>query len=445
MTIVNYKNTSIAVLGFGVEGKAVVNYFYKNYPDKEICVIDESLNTTKTNNSNNIHYISGKNSLDCLIDFDIVFISPGISIYRNEIVMAKQSGVLFSSASQLWYDHHKDDLTIFVTGTKGKSTTSSLIHHVLNKLNDNVHLIGNIGIPAVDKVDMPFDNNIWIVELSSFQSATLKANPDISILLNLYPEHIDWHGSVEQYYRDKLRIIANTTRKGTAIINYKNKNIISNLLGIGCWINFNDPSCIHHRDNRIYNGKKIICQDRDIPLNGNHNLENICAMLCVIEKMGIEHNQAIELLHDYHSLPHRMQEFATINGVLFVDDSISTIPQSAMEAINYYEIRNTTLILGGLDRGLDWGEFSIWLSMSKVSNIIGLPDTGHTVVNNIRSTSNDNKIQLFIVDDLEDAVSIAKKLTPTHGVVLLTPASPSQNKYRDYKERGDLFKKFVLQ
>jgi UDP-N-acetylmuramoylalanine--D-glutamate ligase len=168
-------------------------------------------------------------------------------------------------------------------------------------------------------------------------------------------------------------------------------------------------------------------------------------MLCVTEKLDIDPEQAIKHLFDFQNLPHRMEEFATINEVLFVDDSISTIPQSAIEAINYYKLKRTTLIFGGLDRGLDWNSFSVWLAKSKVINIIGLPNTGHTIIEKISSMPEHKKKQLFMANDLNDAVSIAKKITPKYGVVLLTPAAPSQNKYRDYKERGATFKKLVLE
>ncbi|MEE9364555.1 MAG: UDP-N-acetylmuramoyl-L-alanine--D-glutamate ligase [Cellulophaga sp.] len=444
MTIINYKNLDVAVVGFGIEGKAVINYFHKYYPKKEIFVIDEKLKVDQNEKHPNLKYILGQKCLDKLVDFDIIFISPGISIYKKEVKQAKKKGVLISSATQLWYDHHKHDLSVFITGTKGKSTTSSLIHHVLRKLNNNVHLIGNIGLPAASQIDIASANNTWIVELSSFQSAVLKASPTISVLLNLFPEHIDWHDTVEQYYKDKLRIISSTV-DGTAIINSNSKEKVNKILGEGKRTYFNDPSSFHHKYNNIYKGNKKIFLGKHIPLNGEHNLENICAMLCVIGKMGIDPEQAVELLSDFQNLPHRMEEFATVNEVLFVDDSISTIPQSAIKALNYYKKKHVTLIFGGLDRGLDWDKFSIWLAKSSVRNIIGLPETGHSIVNKINSMPEYKQKQLFLVDDLGAAVAAAKKITPRHGVVILTPAAPSQNKFRDYKERGTTFKKLVLE
>jgi len=426
----------IAIIGLGLEGLATIKYLSNLYPNKEIHAFDEGANQLKPA-SFNIPYHTGEKCLDKLLDFDVILVSPGISVYRKELITAQKNGSIIIPTTQLWYDRHKDDFCIFVTGTKGKSTTSSLIYHVLNSMKENVHLIGNIGKPAVDSI-VDSTNNTWIVETSSYQSAKLNVKPDISVLTNLYPEHIDWHGSIEQYYKDKLRLL-NKSKLQVINLNIKDKVFNKNKT-----IYFNDKLNFHYKNNTIYKGEIKIGKIKSTLLKGSHNLENICAMLCVVDLIGVDPKHAINLLDGFQKMEHRLEEFAKIDNILYVDDCLSTIPQSTISAIESYYGYKITLIIGGADRGLgkEWKKFAKHLSKANIFSIIGMPDTGFKVVQELESMQHNSK--LFYAKNLKDAVLTAKKVAPTGGVILLSPASPSHNKYKNYREKGMLFQSLSL-
>lgn len=431
----NYNTAKIAIIGLGAEGLATIKYLIAQYPNKELYAFDENISQPKSFATNVLYHI-GNSCLEKLLDFDIILVSPGISVYRQELIAAQKNGAKIIPTTQLWYDRHKHDFCIFITGTKGKSTTSSLIYHVLNNIKKNVHLIGNIGVPAIDSIVSSSDN-IWIVETSSYQSVKLEVEPDIAVLTNLYPEHINWHGSINQYYKDKLRLL---NKSKLQIINSDIKAKVPNS---NQSIYFNNSLGFHYKNNRIYNGNIEIGQIKQSSLKGSHNLENICAMLCVVNSMGVNIKHAIKLLDTFKQMEHRLDEFAKIDNILYIDDCLSTIPQSTISAINSYDNRKMILIIGGMDRGLgeEWEKFAEYLATTNLFSIIGMPDTGFKIIKSLELMQCHAK--LHYAKNLEEAVLIAKNTVPTGGAVLLSPAAPSHNQYKNYHQKSLLFQNLV--
>ena len=292
---------------------------------------------------------SGSELAGRLLDYQLIFKSPGISPYQKAIQTALAHGVVFSSATNLWFASTKAALCIAITGTKGKSTTSSLLTHILRAAGRDVVLAGNIGHSLLDQAENP--KAIWVLELSSYQLWDFNASPDMLVLLNLFPEHLDWHGSEARYYQDKLHIFSRPAAESLRFANAE-EALLKSLYSAQLDYYFNDVKALHVRDGVLYQADQGLDCSR-FQLRGEHNLKNLAAALTVAKQLGIEPQAACHSLHDFSPLAHRLAYLGRRHGLDFVDDSISTTPQSALAAILSFPNQAISLILGGYDRGLD--------------------------------------------------------------------------------------------
>lgn len=441
--IQDFSGTKTAIWGLGREGWSVLTALRAELPDLELAILndtdlgDEDLDRLKDLVGIRLH--TGEELKGQLLDFDIVIKSPGVSLHRPEIRLARENGVVFTSSTNIWFAERADQLTVCVTGTKGKSTTSSLIAHMLGNTDHSCVLAGNVGIPIISMLRQTAD--IWVIELSSYQTADFNGSPSISILLDLFPEHLDWHGSVEQYYRDKLHLFAQTST-GWCVVNGTDPVTQGLHLTLDRAVWFNNGEGLHVADGWIMDGGERLVPREQIRLPGDHNLSNICAALTATRLLGVPIGEALQALETFTPLPHRLTQVGEKNGVLYVDDSISTTPQSTIEAIKAYAGRPVTVLLGGFDRGLDFTDLALFLVDHPLCAVVALPDNGKRIVEAIRQTFADNNAAIpTIVEagDLAEAVSEAKNLTPPGGVILLSPASPSYGHFRNFEERGEAF------
>ena len=412
-----FKNKKVAIWGRGKEGEALIKY----------CI----------NNSIQHTVVEGEN-VD-LSSADIVFKSPGISIYNECLKQAVHDGKsVWTSTNIFMANKHEKMKTIAVTGTKGKSTTSSLLTHILRKKGFSVGFGGNIGLPLIDLIDQKFD--FLVAELSSYQCADLKYPFDISIITNLYPEHIDWHKTHEQYYEDKLNLIRIRKNGQKAILNYSNEEILKRTQNEQDIIYFNHSKGFHLTDGYIMNGnKKLFDTSKTINLKGEHNLENICAVLSVLGELGIDLHEIENDILSFESLPHRLQTVAILNGVTFVDDSISTTPETSVAALKAFNnAKHIYLLVGGFDRKQDYSVLLDYVRKNKQKiTLITLPLTGTRIA--------EQAIDLDILKakDLSDAVFQAKLKAKFGDVVLLSPGAPSYHAYRNFEARGEDFKQAI--
>jgi len=433
------RNKQVAVWGFGREGKTFVQLWKKCCPNKPLAVIDENPQNDVANfNTQNLQLF--KDAKSAINNFEVIVKSPGISCYRPEITTAKDTK--FTSLVDLWLSENTNTPVIAVTGSKGKSTTASLIYHLLKSQGVKVFLAGNVGIPLFEQEVQP--NSTWVLELSSYQAHDVKTPIQLAVLTNLYPEHCDWHGSVEQYYQDKLNIFKQQNRSNFGIINGQDPNTNRYLQEIKCPIFYNTPTTIHYQDGYFYQGKKQLFPRNVSPLLGTHNAINICAALTALSAYGTKPINCAESLKSFSGLPHRLQYVATINDVVYIDDSISTIPQAALAALAAFPSRKITLLLGGQQRAQEWDKFAKEISNNPPYAIITMPDNGADILKALKEVNPQGTL-LFETSNLEQAVAKAKEITPKSGVVILSPAAPSYGKFKNFEERGEAFKNYVTQ
>ncbi len=383
----NLEHKRLAIWGMGREGLAIKRALESHVSTAEIIAITED-------------------NVSDILGVDVVIKSPGVSLYRPEIYEAKVKGVQFTSGTNLFMaNKNLKTKVIAVTGTKGKSTTSSLMAHTLKTYGFNVCLGGNIGVPLLDFVDEPAD--YVVAELSSYQCADFIGRPDVTVLLNLYPEHLQWHGSHKQYYNDKRHM----WKQGVwQLDNRKNEIQIQNNF-------FTDM------------GTQLFPIVR-LNLRGIHNAQNACAVLAVLKHLGLDLRQAEQAFQTFEGLAHRLQIVAEQDGITFVDDSISTTPETAICAMESFKGRPITLLVGGFDRGQDYTELNKYVKEHNVQ-AIALPTTGDRV-----------ETPHHVVT-IKEAVVLAKQITPKGGIVLLSPAAPSYNQYKNFESRGDDFQETI--
>ena len=422
------KDKKIVILGFGKEGKSTYNFIKKYLPDKKITIMDS--NYENISEAVDIDY-------DKLNDFDIIMKSPGISLKDYDFI---DKDKIYSQVE--YFLKYKNCLTIGVTGTKGKSTTTSLIYKILQEQKDKVYLAGNIGIPIFEYIDLLDNDSTVIIELSSHQLEYINYSPNIALILNLYEEHLDHYKNVDCYYQSKLNIakfqessdyLLYTTDNEMLDDYIKKTYIKSKKINITYDKKLN--SNVYIDDYCVYNGNVLYNINDTRKLKGKHNLKNIMFALEVASILNLNLEKVRNSINNFEPLPHRMELVGTYDGVTYYNDSIATIPNSTINSIETFKNINT-LIIGGKDRGIDYNDFIKYLNKSNIENIICLPDTGHNISKFI------NK-KIYLVNDLKEAVIISKKITKKNNRCLLSPAAASYGFFKNFEERGNLFKEYV--
>src|SRR6266851_523133 len=428
----------VAVWGLGREGRAAIKFLREHHPRLPLLLLDDAADARPPGQfgADFECAFGAKRIADVLENVDVIVKSPGVSLYRREIQSAREKGVHVTSLLNLWFAQRLDITTICVTGTKGKSTTASLIAHILAKLARRVALVGNIGVP-ITEIDSTIADYA-VIEVSSYQAADFDGMCDVALLTSLHPEHIDWHLSVENYFRDKLNLLS---RSKCCIIDGNSAGLAERHGGTPLAQKhlYNDENGIHSRGVDILDAGRCVGRVRNAYLARPHNTSNLCAALAVMKSLDIDAAAALEATCGFRGLPHRQQELGEIGGVLFVDDSISTIPESTVAALAVYAGRDIAVIVGGYDRGIDYGKLVETLLSRAAKSIICLGESGARICALARAVSSrrpDLACTIYQAASMEDAVLFARRATTPGGVVLLSPAAPSYGYYRDYIERG---------
>jgi UDP-N-acetylmuramoyl-L-alanine---L-glutamate ligase len=445
MKFQDLQEKNIIIWGAGRDGLSALGCLQKIFPEKMITIFtDEKVPEgliAKLQKTGDVIFVSGNQVMETLSASEVVIKSPGVSLYREDIKRAEKKGVQFLSTTNLWFGEIGDKDVIATTGTKGKSTTASIIYHCLRKKGVSVELVGNIGKPLLDYLERKDETDIFVVELSSYQTADIHYTPKISILVNLFPEHIDWHGSTDNYYKDKLHLF-NPGPNNHTILNYKDKVTREVTSGWDPVWFFEKEDAIHSKNNIIYYGTTPLGSVNNIHLQGAHNLSNICAALSGLEAAGHAPETVMALLDDFVGLAHRQEVLGVKDGVLYVDDSISTTPETAIAAINRFSGPPVTILLGGFDRKQNYEGLASFVCVKKIHMVITLPDNGNRIAQLIRKEIEKQGAgpDLIEAEDLPSAVSAARKNTPHGGIVLLSPAAPSYGIFNNFEERGKIFR-----
>jgi UDP-N-acetylmuramoylalanine--D-glutamate ligase len=433
------ENLDIAILGVGREGQAAHEYLRKLFPGMRLTLITESDpdRVFAAQLSPLDQLVTGPLADAGLEQFDLLLRSPGISPYRKSLRRAVSAGVIVTSPSNLWFSAHPEARTICVTGTKGKSTTSALLAHVIKACGQQVRLAGNIGRPLLACSDEDVD--WWVIELSSYQLTDLRARPTVAVILNLSAEHLDWHGSEKAYRADKLRL-AELAADAPLIANAADATLRGLLAGHPGIHWFNDPAGLHVADSGLWDGNMPLDLQMPTGLPGRHSLDNAAAALAVLDRIGIEPQRAAREIGGFRSLPHRLQIVGQRHGVSFVNDSISSTPVATVAALEAFAGRSVILLVGGLDRGLDWTPYSPGIAQRLPEAIIAIPDNGPLILKTLREAGISPPKGLHVTDNLRQAVALAGKLAVDQAaVVLLSPGAPSFPQFEDYRDRGRQF------
>jgi len=372
---------NVCILGYGKEGKVVEKHIKKNYPNLKIGILDQSLD---------------KNYLEKQKNYDLAIKTPGIP--KEKVVIPH------TTATNIFFSQNKNFI-IGVTGSKGKSTTASLIYEIIKTSGKKVRLIGNIGNPMLEVLFTKIDpDEIFVVELSSYMLDDIEYSPNIALLLNLFPDHMDYHGGVENYYEAK-------------------KNIFK----------FQKPGDLAIKP---FFNEKIPLSKKEIPLIGGHNIKNIQAAIKVARVLNISDSIIKEAVKNFKPLPHRLEFVGKFKGIKFYDDAISTTPESTIMAIK--ALKNIgTIFLGGEDRGYDFRELEKTLRKYKIKNIVLFPDSGGHI---LKSKQGFNFLE---TRSMEEAVLFAFKNTPNGQICLLSTASPSYSIWKNFEEKGNLFQRLI--
>jgi UDP-N-acetylmuramoylalanine--D-glutamate ligase len=431
----------IGVWGAGREITSFASQLARRLPTARIAVAGfdqpplEDVATLLT--SPGLVLVSGDGLLDALSSCDAVVRSPGVSIHRPEMIALRERGVTITTATALWLAEHGPQRVIGVTGTKGKSTTAALAHHLALAAGEPAQLAGNIGVPALDLLDAEEDR-LTILELSSYQIADLTAGPELVIFTNLYPEHADWHGSTEAYRSEKLQILS-LAEVRTAVLPARQPELAGTpthahriLFGTFAGWDLSDDGIRLEGEPRI--------DTRDLPLPGEHNALNLCAALAGLEAICIR-PALPQALAGFRGLEHRLQTVAEEPGLTWVDDSISTTPESTLAALASFPGRPIVLLAGGQDRGQDYGELGRRLAALEAT-VIGLGSTGRRLLDAVLAAGAP-ATRVLAAADLQAGVALARERAGEGAVVLLSPAAPSYDDYRDFTERGARFRALV--
>lgn len=377
----------------------------------------------------------GTDVVEALAECEAIVRSPGVSIHREEMRQLRERGIPISTATGLWLAEHGGRGVVGITGTKGKSTTAAMAHHLARAAGHDTALAGNIGVPALDLLDRDPPELVFL-ELSSYQIADLETGPETAVLINLYREHLDWHRDEETYRREKLRIFALPGAR-TAIVNARAPELVEAAAGVERTVLYGDPAGWDADEDGVRHAGELVVNASELPLPGPHNALDLCAALTALEANGVR-PPLPEGLGDFAPLPHRLQPCGERDGVAWVDDSISTTPESALAALGAFAGRDVVLLAGGQDRGQDYAELGAALARRGAA-VVGMPTTGERAV----AAAHAAGVPLdrgVVAVDLADAVELARGLVRPGGVILLSPAAPSYDRFRDFEERGDRFR-----
>lgn len=441
------ENKKILILGFGKEGISTYKFIRKHFPNKKIYIADKTnANEEMILKDKNVDINFGDNYLDNLKDFDIIMKSPGISFVNIEIKDFKDK---IKSELELFLEFINVK-TIGVTGSKGKSTTSSLIYQILKDQNKDTVLMGNIGVPVFDCIEDIKESTIVVLEMSSHQLEYMDVSPNIAILLNIYEEHLDHYKSIKEYAEAKINIGRFQKNSDYFIYNVDNKIIkecideIETLNDIKYEVSYNgnlsndSSNKVYIKDGYIYiNENKVYNINDKRNLLGNHNLNNIMFVLAVCNILKLNLKKAKETISNFKGLEHRMEYVGKYNNIIYYNDSIATIPEATINSIR--ALKNVdTLILGGMDRGISYNEFIKFLNSGVVRNLICMPDTGYKIADSLNCSSN-----IYKVETLEEAVELSKKITRKDKICLLSPAAASYGFFKNFVEKGNKYKELV--
>ena len=438
---------NVAILGFGREGRSSYKLIKKYFPGQEICILDNNPNTNIAEAKNNpkTTFQLGTDYLNQIDTFDVIFKSPGVSIEGSGILIPREK---ILTQTSLFIENYSSQI-VGITGTKGKSTTSSLIHHIFEVAGRKSVFVGNIGVPPFDAIDEIEDGSTIIFELSAHQLEQTIKSPHIAILLNIYPEHLDYFKSFNSYIEAKLRIATYQNKEDFFVYNPDDLDFLKKEINtclathIRTSIKPTQEAEVCLKSEKIFSplmaGQDINVSNRKLP--GKHNLKNIlaAASACLLSKISPEFIE--EGINTFQPLEHRLEFVGNFGGINFVNDSISTIPESTIEALKTIKDVDT-LILGGFDRGIDYSILVNHLEKYPVANIFYTGKAGIRM-NKLLQEQSIVGLRTYYFKKYAELPELISKNTQRGKTCLLSPAASSYDQFNNFMERGNAYKKMA--
>ena len=451
----NYiRNKKVAIIGLGVSNVPLLDYFYKKgckitaFDNREIDNIDKNILDIIT--QRNIEFSFGKNNLSKLHGFDIIFRSPTCRADTPELVEEAKRGAIITSEIEMLMELCPGKV-IGITGSDGKTTTTSLIYEILKKQGYNCYLGGNIGIPLFTKLEEMKKDDIVVLELSSFQLMDIKVSPQIAVITNISPNHLDIHKSYEEYIEAKKNIFKFQDENGILILNYDNE------ITKACEAEAPGKVVFFSTETKIPNGvilddnvikicnnnlRKHILNAKELLLRGKHNYANACTAIATTMSLTNTEIQA-EAIKNFKGVKHRLEFVRELDGVKWYNDSIGTSPTRTIAGLNSFE-EKIVLIAGGYDKHLDYTPIAKPI-LDNVSSLILMGQTAGKIKKSVEDEmeNSDKRIDIYECDTLKETIEVAKNVAKKGEVVLFSPASASFDMYKNFEERGDKFKAIV--
>lgn len=411
------KYKKILILGYGVEGKATHEFLKKYHPAAVIGIADKQT--------------QGESYLELQKEYDLAIKSPGINKSKLTIPYTTATNIFFANVK---------GVTIGITGSKGKSTTSTLIYSILKDAGKTVYLVGNIthkmallgrpmlaGLLETNKKD-----DIWVIELSSYMLDDILYSPHISVITSFFLDHLDYHETRENYLQAKSQLISFAKSKDYYIYN-------PNFLELRQFTKMTQAKCLPFMSDLPFPAT-------DILLLGEHNKDNVKGAVTTAILFGIPSEVISHTIKSFRALPHRLENVGTYHGITFYDDAISTTPESTIAALESLE-HVGTLFLGGYDRGYTFDTLADTIIQKGIPNLVFFPTTGEKIyeklVEKIHKSSLRYQPKILQTKSMEEAVQFAFENTKNDWICLLSTASPSYSLWKNFEEKGNLFKEAV--
>ena len=456
----------VVVMGFGRQGQALARWLPT--VGAKVLVNDyhiaEELGI-ETSDYPDVDFILGRHPLSLLDDAHLVCVSGGVPLDHVIVKEAQARNIPLSNDAQLFLERCPAPV-IGITGSAGKTTTTTLVGQIIERAGYKTWVGGNIGNVLLDDLSDIKSDDVVVMELSSFQLELMNRSPQVAAVLNLTPNHLDRHGTMESYVRAKANIIRFQTSRDIAVLNYDDEIskaleilVEGELVWFSSWDMVPDGTFLAG-DRLLLAGAAsfdyaphVLCQRSDIPLRGEHNLSNVLAACAIAgalglatDRPGISPEVMCEAIVNFKPVPHRLELVRELNGVSFVNDSIATAPERLLAALRSYT-EPLILLLGGADKDLPWRDV-LHIALQKTQHIIVFGKTGEkqvrTKVMSQLKLMGATKEIVSEVDTLDEAVKLAQKVAEAGDVVLLSPGGTSYDAYSDFAERGEHFRKLVV-
>ena len=450
----NLKNQKVAVIGMGVSNIPLIDYLYSK--NATVTIFDDKEKLTEEIEEKIEKYgfeVSlGKDNLKNLKGFDLIFRSPSCMPTKPELVSEKERGAIVTTEIEQVIKMAPCKI-IGITGSDGKTTTTTLTYQILKDAGYNVHLGGNIGIPLFTKLNEIKPDDIVVLELSSFQLMGMDISPEIVAITNISPNHLNVHKDYKEYIDAKKNIFKYQDEKGILVLNADNK--ITNSFkdeAKGKVIMFSSTKKLENGfivDNGIIKEcvdgiRRHIIDTRDLKLKGEHNFQNVCTALALTKSL-VDTDKAIETIKEFSGVHHRLELVRIINGVEWYNDSASTSPTRGISALNAFNDKEIILIAGGADKNLDYTPIGKPI-VKKVKCLILIGQTANKIYEAVKKELElqNKNLDIHMCETFKQSVEFAKRIAKPGQVVLFSPASTSFDMFKDMYDRGDKFKAEVM-